>query len=281
MGDMTVFGGQTNWRADNHPDGWIPAWGALFPSPIVGAGITARQLTSSLARTTLVWMSPTSASDTISEVSWDGILKAVSSGERIVFPLADGSVQGLATLISGVADFTDKSAIEDADLGNTSTRDYLRPFIQAVPNFNTIGPDVALFLTGPQGSGFVAGMAAENQWLSQLTTLANKNPRFSYPDSPVIFDFPLYLLDSITQTDDERAGVQAFADFLSDNAQQASAMTFGLRPASIDPTADQPLFARGAQYGIVNTLSSVRAISLPQNTSTLRSFMTWFNQTKR
>lgn len=279
-GDMTVFNSQSDWRAENHPDGWIPAWGALFPSPVVGAGITPRQLAPSLARTTLVWMSPASATDRLPEVSWDGIQNAAREGEDVAFPLADGSVQGFAVLISGASDFADNNALTDSDLGN-EVRTYLEPVVRAVPNFNTIGPDVASFLSGPQGSSFVAGMATESQWLTQLTTLAGKNPRFSYPEFPVIFDFPLYLLDSIQQTDDEREAIQAFATFLSGNAQQASAMTFGLRPASTEPTADQPLFARGAAYGILPQLLSTRSVTLPQNIATLRSFITWFNQTKR
>lgn len=278
ISDMKVFSGQSGWGADTHPDGWIPAWSALFTSPSIGAGITANRVTDSLARTTLVWMSP--ASSPLSSVSWGEVANAVGQNERIAFPLADGSVQGLAALISGAADFRAQNALTEDDLGN-ETRDYLRPIIQAVPNFNTIGPDVAVFLSGPQGSSFVAGMAAESQWLMQLQVLAAKNPRFGYPDYPILFDFPMYLLDSVTQTDDERAAVQAFSAYLASNAQQSAAMSFGLRPASVDPTADQPLFASGAQYGIVSSLSTTNAVQLPQNPSGLRSFLTWFNQTKR
>lgn len=280
ISDMTVFAAQNGWRQELHPDGWIPAWGVLFPSPVVGAGITARQLAPSVARTTLVWMSPDSAEGQVAEVSWLGVLEAVESGENIAFPSAATSVQGLATLISGLSDFNDVSVLTDAMLTANDGRNYLTPIINAVPNYATVGPDPALTLAGPLGATYIAGMATESQWLNQLTTLVAKNPRFAYPESPVIFDFPVYLLDSIAQTDDERAGVQAFAAFLASNEQQANAMDFGLRPASSEPTADQPLFARGSQYGILPQLLPTRAVELPQVNS-VRSFVTWASNLQR
>ena len=281
LGDMNVFAGQSNWRAENHPDGWIPAWSALLTSPSVGAGITARQLAPSLARTTLVWMSPTSAADRVPEVTWAGVQAAARANEDLAFPSAATSVQGFAILISGITEFKSASALTDVMLTGTDGRAYLTPIINAVPNYATVGPDPALIMSGTLGSTYAAGMATESQWLSQLTTLSAKNPRFGYPAAPVIFDFPAYLLDSVTQTEDERAAVQAFATFLSANAQQASAMDFGLRPASSEPSTDQPLFGRGAQYGIIPSLSSLRAVSLPQNNTSVRSFITWASGLQR
>jgi len=281
MGDMTVFAGQSNWRAEDHPDGWIPAWSALFPSPSVGAGITSRRIVPSLARTTLVWMSPSSAESRISEVSWSGMQAAVRKGEKLAFPLASTSVQGFATLISGMAEFQANSTLTDATLSGTDGRNYLTPIINAVQNYATVGPDPALIMSGTLGSTYAAGMATESQWLLQLTTLASKNPRFGYPDAPVIFDFPIYLLDSVNQTDDERAAVEAFANFLAENAQQASAMTYGLRPANTEPATDQALFERGAQYGIIPVLSAVNAVNLPPNSTSIRSFITWASGLQR
>lgn len=281
VSDMVVWGQntQTGWTAESHPDGWIPAWSALFPSSSVGAGVTAQPLSPSLARTTLVWGSMGSAG--LEDLSWDGVQAAADDGERIVFPLADGSVQGLGTLLSGAAHTNGVSSLSADMLNSTETRAWLLPVVQAVPNFNTVGPDVAVFMSGPQGSGYVAGIAAESQWLMQLGVLANRSPRFAYPDAPVMFDFPFYLLDSINQTEDERVGIRAFAEFLAQPAQQISAMDSGLRPASSEPPTDHPLFARGAPFGILPALSDINAVALPDQTSTLRSFLAWFGQNRR
>jgi len=281
MGDMGVFGGQSGWRAENHPDGWIPAWGGLFLSPSVGAGLTARQISPSLARTTLVWMSPASADDRVAEPTWDAVQVAARADENLAFPSAATSVQGFATLISGVAEFKLASPLTDVMLTGTDSRAYLTPMINAVPSYATVGADSALTMSGPTGATYAAGMATESQWLSQLNTLSAKTPRFGYPAAPVIFDFPAYLLDSVNQTEDDRAGVQAFAAYLALPAQQTSAMNFGLRPAQSEPAVEQALFARGAQYGIVPVLSSARAVTLPQNTTSVKSFITWASGLQR
>ncbi len=274
IGDMTVFNGQAGWRAEQHPDGWIPAWSALFSGGSVGAGVTARPLSGSLARTTLVWMSP-QASTAVDAVTWDGVRAAVTQGNhRIALP-AVTSVQGFAGLMSGVAHYHGRNELDAADFGD-DVRAYLEPLVRAVPAYATVGPDPALAMSGPTGSTYVAGLATESQWLEQMAVLAAKQPRLGYPDSLVILDFPFYLLDSPNQTDDERAGVQAFAAYLNTPDQQANAMTFGLRPATSEPPAEHPVFARGAAYGAAPALSALRAVDLPAGgQSSIQSFIRW------
>jgi hypothetical protein len=145
----------------------------------------------------------------------------------------------------------------------------------------TVGADPALTMSGTTGSTYAAGMAAENQWLSQLGVLAGSTPRFGYPEWLVVFDFPLYGLESTAQTAEEREAVRLFAEYLQTPDQQNNAMGFGLRPAKSEPPADHPLFSQGAQYGIASALSPMRAVTLPPNRSALNSFAAWASNAQR
>ncbi|MCU0474742.1 MAG: substrate-binding domain-containing protein [Anaerolineae bacterium] len=281
LGDMTAFAGQQGWTQANHPDGWVAAWsGVVSSSSSVGAGVTKRTLSESLARSTMVWMSRQSAASRVPEVTWAGVRAAAEAGHDLALPAADTTVQGFAALVSGVAQFAERGVLEADALGDPA-RAFLLPVVDAVPNYTTVGADPALTMSGTTGSTYAAGMAAENQWLSQLGVLAGSTPRFGYPEWLVVFDFPMYGLESTTQTAEEREAVRLFAEYLQTPDQQNNAMGFGLRPAKSEPPADHPLFSQGAQYGIAAALSPMRAVTLPPNRSALNSFAAWASNAQR
>lgn len=266
---------------NNHPVGWIPAWSSLA-AVSRGSTVTTQTVALSLARTPLVWMSYASRDADIPDVSWQGI-QEVADSENIdlAFSLPPQSVQGLASLISAVADFHQTGILSDSMLSDSAMRSWLMPLIESVPNFNTLGPNVALYVAGPQGGTVDAAIAPESQWLSALNTLTSKGqPRFAYPTFPVVFDFPFVTLRDIATTDDEISAAQSFAAYLSSAAQQQNLERFGLRPAQSDPLATSTIFGPAQQYGIAASLPSAQPVQLPSSSSVL-SLLTWFNSASR
>lgn len=272
---------QAPWVSADQPVGWIPAWSSLAAISR-GSTVTTQVIASSLARTPLVWMSYTNRVDDIPDVSWPSI-QGVTEKENInlAFSLPPQSVQGLASLISAVADYHQTGILSDSMLSESAMRGWLMPVIKSVPNFNTLGPNVALYVAGPQGGTVDAAIAPESQWLLALNTLAAKGqPRFAYPAFPVVFDFPFMTLRDMLTTDDEISAAQSFAAYLNGQAQQQNLQRFGLRPAQSDPLPTSTVFGPAQQYGIISSLPSVQPVQLPSSSSVL-SLLTWFNTANR
>ena len=272
---------QTPWVPNDQAVGWIPAWSSLAAISR-GSTVTTQTVALSLARTPLVWMSYANREGEIPDVSWSGIQDVADNDNiNLAFSLPPQSVQGLASLISAVADFHQTGILSDSMLSDSAMRAWLMPLIGSVPNFNTFGPNVALYVAGPQGGTVDAAIAPESQWLAALNTLTAKGqPRFAYPAFPVVFDFPFITLRDIATTDDEISAAQSFAAYLSSSAQQQNLERFGLRPAQIDPQATSAVFGTAQQYGIAATLPSAQPVQLPSSSSVL-SLLTWFNSANR
>jgi hypothetical protein len=274
---------QTPWAPNDQPVGWIPAWSSLA-AVSRGSTVTTQVVANSLARTPLVWMSYANREADIPDVSWQGIQEVADSEQiNLAFSLPPNSVQGLASLISAVADYHQTGILSDSMLSDSAMRGWLMPLIESVPNFNTLGPNVALYVAGPQGGAVDAAIAPESQWLSgtTLNTLTAKGqPRFAYPTFPVVFDFPFITLRDIATTDDEISAAQSFAAYLSSPAQQQNLERFGLRPAQSDPLPTSTVFGPAQQYGIVASLPSAQPVQLPSSSSVL-SLLTWFQSANR
>jgi hypothetical protein len=157
---------------------------------------------------------------------------------------------------------------------------WLTPIVESVPNFNTLGPNVAQYVAGVQGGTVDAAIAPESQWLTGLATLTTKGqPRFAYPAHPVVFDFPFITLRDSATTDDQISAAQSFAAYLSNSAQQNRLEHFGLRPAQTDPLPTSIVFGPAQQYGIAASLPASQPVQLPAG-SGIQSLLTWFNNVR-
>lgn len=272
---------QQPWSAQDVAVGWIPAWSTLAAAGR-GSVVSAQTIVSSLARTPLVWMSYEQRADIIPEVSWQGV-QAAANSERVelAFSLPPQSVQGLAALVSGAAEYHQTSILSEANLSDPAMRAWLTPVIESVPNFNTLGANIARYVAGVQGSTVDAAIAPESQWIGALSTLTSRGqPRFGYPSSMVLFDFPFITLRDSTTTDDQLSAAQSFAAFLTSPSQQSSLEEYGLRPAQSDPLPSSVVFGPAQQYGILAELPAVQPVQLP-GTSSIQAFLTWFNGVNR
>ncbi|MBC6955261.1 MAG: hypothetical protein DWB44_03715 [Chloroflexi bacterium] len=255
------------WSSSNHPDGWIPAWSGFAAG--IRMAVTANTEALSLARTPLVWMRDASEDSAISALTWDGVQEAAASNRiNVAFSSPSLSVQGFAVVVSGAAHFHDSGVLTDTQLNDKAMRDWLKPVIDSVPNFNTIPNDVATYVAGPQGRTVDVAIGPESQWLASLDVLARTyTPEFAYPDYPVMFDFPYITLSSAQTTGDERAASQAFASYLLGDAQQRALDSYGLRPALGEPPETSAKFVAAEPYGIMRQLPGLQAVQIPQSSA--------------
>lgn len=279
ISDVNVLDPSHTWAADEQPDGWIASWSELAKYYTPGFGITRKTLNPSLARTALVWMSPVSRASSVSELSWPWVQEAAADNLlQIAFALPRTTSQGLAVLLSAIADSAQDSVLSASTLNNSQIRAALMPVIASVPNFNSVGADVAVYVAGARGGSVDVAIAPESQWLTQLNTLRQRGElRFAYPNNLVVFDFPLIALVRTEADPAREEGIQAFGVFLSAQAQQQAAFTYGLRPALAEPDPNDSVFVQAQRFGIAPTLSA-GTLTLPDSYNAVQSLISWFNQ---
>lgn len=279
------------WTAQQHPDAWIPS--ASISVDYTSSPFTVVQ--PSLVQTPLVISAYSSRAAVLTDgapLRWDDIFQAAETQSwsalggqanwqfvNIAFTLADSEMCGLATLYSAAAAVNDTPTLNSGAIRG-SFYDVFEPVIESVPNFNSIGSDVAAFVARGTASADI-GIAPENVWLKGLSGLVNNEPVvFSYPEYTFMFDFPLAMWDDANTTSDTRAAVTAFGNWLLEPAQQATAVTYGLRPVQGSVPQTARLFADAQQYGIVFDLPDNPLIQPPSSATDTQGLISWFTRTR-
>jgi hypothetical protein len=283
--------GTRPWTAQSHPDGWIPAL-----STSVAHAVEARQPVAQVqpttARTLLVWgifsSRANAAGANVAPLDWGQVQSVAATGRwdqlpggqtswgfvKLVFGDPARSAGGLAVLVSGAAAHADMTAINANALLNSEFQAWMRPVLESVPNFNTLGADPASSLTRGPSAGEIA-LLPESQWLTNLSGIANREAvMFSYPAYTLTFDFPLAQWTDSTTTDAERQGVRLFGNWLLTNAQQQAALTYGLRPLELLVDTQATLFTAGISAGIEINPDLTQTITLPDRNTLLR-LLSW------
>lgn len=293
--DVWRSGRDALWTAQNHPAAWIPA-STMSVTYARGAGLPLTVLTSSTARTPLVWGGYASRVDLLTDngavtLDWEQVASAARTESwaalggqaswqfvNLAFSLPDRTTSGLAVLLSGAAAFNQTSNLTGGTARDQDFYAWMEPVIRSVPNFNSIGGDTAAFMARGASAADI-GIGPESQWLTSLSGLLRREEiRFSYPARSFTFDFPVALWDDSTTTSDQRAAARAFADWLLQSGQQASAGQFGLRPVNGAPAA--PLFDAALPYGI--QLDPVLSeIIQPPSFTDAQSLIQWFTTIQR
>lgn len=280
------------WTAETHPDGWIAA--ANFSLRLAQeAGFRFETVEDSLAHTPLIWGGFSSRMNTLTEdgaESFDWAAAVNTADEvRFAFQHPARSVTGMAVLLSAAAEFADHEALTGADTASSQFRDWVRPVLESVPNFNTLGASVAETIAARGRSVGEIGLLPESEWLLNLRgqLVSSADPvRLSYPQYTVVFDFPLALWQGTVtaQTNpnaaDIAAGVRAFGAWLASASQQAAAQQHGLRPAAGPGETPAELFARAVEYGVLFTPDLTRRVEPPARTE-LQRLATWVNSVVR
>ncbi len=292
VGDLDVWENEPGWTPDDHPAAWIPSSTASVDYAQENFAATR----DSLARTLLVWGGYASRVDVLTQdgdmLDWGTVAAAAQTeswaemgGEanwnylKLAFALPESSMSGLAVLFSGAADFNETASLNQSLIVSSEFAAWMRPVVGSVPNFQTLGGDVARAV-GRGPSTVEIALLPESQWLQNLDGMLNHEAiRLNYPEYQFIFDFPLAMWDSPASplTDTERATVELLGEWLLGEDIQNAAPGFGLRPAESEPTADDSLFAEALPYGIELTPDYGQVVQ-PPSRSAVESLIARFDE---
>jgi hypothetical protein len=293
MEDNTVWSGKSGWTNERHPVAWIPSSSASI-GYAAESGLPVVSAADSLARTPLVWGGYASRVNLLTDggktpLDWKAVEKAAQAESwsklggqsdwgfvKLAFPQPTSKMSGLAVLLSGAASFSKTDQPGGAVLGATSFRDWLKPIVASVPNFNTLGGDPAATMASRGPSTVEIALFPEAQWLNNVRGMSgNEDVRLSYPAYQFQLDFPLARWTDPTVSGEEQAAVDLLKGWLMNTAQQDALPKYGLRPANGEPPATADLFANAQQYGVQLTPSYGQAIKAPSR-SEAQGIIQWF-----
>ncbi len=283
MDDLAVWSdsGQNAWR-DNHPTAWIPASSA---SLAYASRFAFEVVQPSTAQTVLAWGG---FSDRVSALTggshpldWDDVSRAAEAGRwgnidgaqsswgnvNLAFSRPDGSMGGLAGLLSGAGAFNKGTSLGGGVVVGEAYKTWMRPILDSVPNANMLGASVAKTLATTGTSVGDIALLPESEWLNNLTgkLTASSDPiQLSYPTYQFIFDFPLVRWQGLSA--DEDAAVGALGKWLL--AQHPE--NYGLRPASGTAPQSAALFANAESYGAQLAPDMSQTVQAPPRTDTQR-----------
>lgn len=267
VADNAVWNDDSGWSTTNHPDAWIPA----DPASVnyLNSNVPFTIITDSIATTPLVWggfesrvmvLSPDGALD------WDVVANAMATNDgnwaslggqsswgflKLAYPRPTNDIAGLAVLYSGAGHFTDSTTLDRQRLLQSDFNEWMRSIVSAVPSFNTLGNDPAATMASRGTSVAEIALLPEVMWLNNLDGLQGSDPiMLSYPTTGYELTFPVAMWNHTETTDDTKAAVNAFADYVA-GAGQSSAMEYGLRPVSNVQTETNSPFDAGADVGIL------------------------------
>jgi len=285
--DLDVWGSRRDidWTPEDHPEGWLPALSTSvnyaanfnFPFEIV---------TPSTARTPIIWGGYESRVNALTNegaqpFDWGQVIAVASNNDgnwadnggeanwrflKLAFAQPHTTVNGLGVMYSAAASIAQTTDVTRDDV-RTDFIDTIEPVFDAVPSNAGGGNVTSLMARGP--STVEIGIAPEVQWLNNLSGLvSNEAMRFSYPQYPVVLDFPLAAWNGANITADERAAVETFGNWLLGGARQRELPGYGLRPADGTPAATDTLFADAEQYGILLDPALDNPVTPPDATAT-------------
>ncbi|PJF29345.1 MAG: hypothetical protein CUN52_08840 [Phototrophicales bacterium] len=264
--DMTVW--RATWNDANRPDMWL-ASSSLSVQYRGYPLLVEDSLT--VALSPMIWVASVPAYNAITrngelKLDWDTVQAVASAGTwanfgtnnpqgnvNIAFAPPDSSMNGLMVLYGAESYY-----IRSLNLDGVSTSQdfltWLAPIVDSVPNFNTIGADVATFML-TRGASIHIALMPEAQLLTQIDTFLRTRPvMVSYPEYPMVFDFQLAWTTEDGDTTAQQArlrAIQTFGQWLLEPAQQGQLSQYGLRPITTPISQNDELFRKGADVGIV------------------------------
>ncbi len=279
------------WSTANHPVAWIPeATFSLNYAADTGAHYEA--LTSSVASTSLIWgVFADRAGHIIPPVDWPNLQDATNKGSwsalggdsgwgfvKPAFALPERNTSGFGVLLSAAADFAKNASLTPQNISDRNFQEWLRPVIEAVPSFTSLGQHPITILASRGVSAADFAMLPESEWLQSFNQInARQQVKFFYPAYKVVFDMPFAIWSGSDTTSAQRSGAKQFADFLTQATAQKRAAAFGLRPIQIKLSdADLSLFSAAADAGIVIDNPPGIVVNAPTSRNSILGLLSWF-----
>lgn len=286
--DLAVWLEGRRWTALDHPDAWIPASSASV-TYAVESGLPFVVEAPSLARSPLVWGGYASRVQALAAgapLDWDLVAQAARAESwealggqaswrfvKLGLPQPNRKIGGAAGLLSAAAHFNRTPAPTVEALRGREFRDWLAPVARSLAQ--TSG-DPATAMASQGASLIELALFPEVQWLTNLSGMISREPvQLFYPAYQFQLDFPLARWQDAAAPAEVQAAVAALRNWLLSEAQQASAQTFGLRPAAGEPALTAAPFAAGVAYGILIQPDYGQAVA-PPPLAEVRSLVQWF-----
>ena len=281
--DLNVWQGQTVWTNKNHEDAWLAASHASLDYARAN-GLNLVSVADTLARTPMVWGGYVSRANLLTTsgtlpLDWPLVQGAANKmllsdwaavgGDKswgflkLGFGQVSTKISGLAALFTAAASYNQAPDLTQTSLSAQLFRDWLSPIVQSKPSFSPSGDPALAMARGP--STIEMALFPEAQWLLNIKGMNNQEEvRVNYPDYQFVLDFPLVRWQDDTIGDpDRQVAVKQLSDWLISAQQQGNLPTYGLRPATTEPTQANDLFRVAIQYGIAFTPNYGQAIQAP------------------
>jgi hypothetical protein len=279
------------WSPVNHPVGWIPE--ATFAVDYAKqANAQFDIVTKSVASTPLVWgifvdrgklvtapVDWTTLYPVVQKSSWKDLGGDENWGApKLAIPSPSRSTAGYAALLSAAASKAQKPDLTAQNLSDREFQNWLQAFIDAVPNFNSLGLRPAQTLASRGASLADFALLPESDWLVNYSNIKSRGAiRFSYPAYKLNFDMPFAVWSGNDVSAAQRDAAKGFADFLGQATAQKSAASYGLRPALMVLTdADTSLFSAASDVGIVTDPPPGAPIVVPSDRNSALGLLNQF-----
>lgn len=295
--DVDVWNSGVDWsdglleeESTNRPTMWMPA--ASFSAAYVADDrrLPFADVEASTARTMMVWGGFTDTVTTFVDLpmlgfDWESVQRTTISDAwaaengyiNMAFTAPDQTISGLSVLLSGAASYHETGTLSGANLRDDGFRRWVLPVLESVPNMNSLGANPAQAIAQRGASLADVALLPESQWVMSVAAIGTPDQfTLSYPEYQLVLDFPLLLWDSDFTSDDERAAATNFRDWLMDDARQAGAADYGLRPAASEPTEIAQRFMDAQAYGVQLEPSYTELVA--PSKSDILSLLTWYNQ---
>ena len=293
--DIDVWTGETSWtdgllENNSRPSVWIPALAISENYAQSDSRLKFTQLEPSVAKTLLVWGGFEERITALPDnatlgLGWSTVAPAAEIGQwsglgadptwqffDLAFLDPTQTTSGLSVLLSGAAAYHETNTLNSAQLRDEDFRNWITPVLTSVPNFSTLGNDPAEAIAQRGLSIADIALLPESQWIVNFNSLTQvDNVAFAYPEFPVMFDFPILAWESTSVTTEERAAIQAFADYVLSSDVQATLIEYGLRDAN-------GTFPESTVSPLPATPYLDNAVQPPTDRSAIQALLTWYGQ---
>jgi hypothetical protein len=236
------------WSPQNHPLVWIPnaSYEVAYAEEV---SLQYESYQPSLAQTPIIWGAYQSRAQVILDSYGDlngGTVRQGASSERweaiggaaqwqfikLAFARPNSSGHGLATLLMLVGESNGVPSLTAEMMNSTDVQEWLKPMIDAVPNYSTLGVDPAQVMATRGTSTAEIALLPESQWLAHYDQLNRVEAiRLFYSNTYMMLDFPYTIWRGAETDEDQLRAAQAFGDFLMGSEQQRRLGEAGFRPA--------------------------------------------------
>ena len=203
------------------------------------------------------------------QISWDELHKAAVVGDwkdmggdkdwgqfKLVVAHPKRDPAGLTAMVGAAGEYFDKPIVTVKQIEDPHFQKWLSELFDTVVDFSPFGVENMLLFGRSNGD---AGLIVESYLLINMEGLEKrwKQPlEIVYPDPIAWFDFPYAIYMGKETSAEQKQAALYFKEYLVSADQQASALDFGLRPASAECSSSGGLISKWKGRGVLEIIPS-------------------------